>query len=121
MEGEHDHVPATAQLTFLQVDLEAQPKNKLKGLIGKHVKPSEELEGDLEKISHYWPANDRPDPEHIHIIVQVPPGKRWVQWVSEILLTALLSVCHFTTSLLSPHLPTRRHQLLAGLPHLLSR
>ena len=100
MEGEDDHGPATPQLTPLQVDLEFQLKNKLKGLIGKDVKGSVEFEG-FRKISYYWPANDRPDPQHIHIIVEIPTSKRWVQWVSEILLTALLSVCHFITSFLS--------------------
>ena len=44
-----------------------------------------------------------PNPQAIHIIVEIylPLGKCWVQWVSEILLTVLLSVCYFTMSLLN--------------------
>ena len=86
MEGKDDHGPAIAQLTFLQVDLEFQPKNELKGLIGKDVKGSMELE-ENRKISYYWPANDRPDPEHIHIIVELPLSKPCVYRVIEISLT----------------------------------
>jgi hypothetical protein len=61
-------------------------------------------------------------PQHPHIIVELPRGKRWVQWVSEILLTALLSVCHSVTlpRLSYPHTSPPRHQLLVGLPHPLS-
>jgi hypothetical protein len=118
MEGENDHGPATSQLTPLQVDLVNEPIDNWNTLTGENATDSEKLE-DLNNISKYWP--EPPNPKAIHIIVELPRGKRWMQWVSEISLTALLSVCHFTTSLLSPHLPTRRHQLLVGLPHLLSR
>ena len=118
MEGEDDHGPATFQLTPLQVNLVNPPEDIWKTFTGKNVANSVELD-ELDKISHHWRV---PTPRAIHIIVELPrAGKRWVQWVSEILLTALLSVCHFTTPLLSPHLPTRRHQLLVGLPHLPSR
>ena len=56
---------------------------------------------ELKKISDYWLVP--PNPQAIHIIVEIylPLGKHWVQWVSEILLTMLLSVCYFTTSLLN--------------------
>ena len=88
MEGKNDHGPVTSQLTFLQVDLEFQPKNKLKGLIGKDMEGSVELE-EYQKISYYWPANDSPDPEHIHIIVELPltSSKCCVYRVIEISLT----------------------------------
>ena len=117
MEGEDDHGLATSQLTPLQVDLVNPPEDKWNTLTGKNVAGSVKLK-ELDNISDYWLV---PKPKAIHIIVELRRGKRWVQWDSGILLTALLSVCHFTTSLLSPHLPTRRHQLLVGLPHLLSR
>jgi hypothetical protein len=117
MEGENDHGPATSQLTPLQVDLANPPEDRWNTLTHKNVTGSARPK-ELDKISKHWPVSSL---DTLHIIVELPPGKRWVQWVSEILLTALLFVCHFTTSLLSPHLPTRRHQLLVGLPHLLSR
>jgi hypothetical protein len=97
MEGENDHGPATSQLTPLQVDLVKPPKDIRNTLIGKSVKDSEELD-EFDKISEHWPE---PKPDALNIIVELPRGKRWMQWVSAILLTALLSVCHFTTSLLS--------------------
>ena len=86
MEGKDDHEPATAQLTFLQVDLEFQSINKPEGLVCKNVDGSVELEV-FRKISYYWPANDRPDPEHIQIIVELPLGQRCVYRVTEISLT----------------------------------
>ena len=100
MEGKDDHGPATSQLTPLQVDLVDPPEDKLNTLTGKNVAGSEKLR-ELKKISDYWLVP--PNPQAIHIIVEIylPLGKCWVQWVSEILLAALLSVCYFTTSLLN--------------------
>ena len=86
MEGKDDRGPATAQLTFPQVDIQFQPINKLEGLVGKDVNGSVELEA-FRKISYYWPANDRPAPKHIHIIVELPLGNRCVYRVIEISLT----------------------------------
>jgi hypothetical protein len=100
MESEDDHGPATSQLTPLQVDLVNPPNanDKWNTLTGKNVAGSVKLV-ELDNISDYWPV---PNSKAIHIIVELPCGKRWVQWVSEILLTALLSVCHFTTSPIPP-------------------
>ena len=86
MEGKDDHGSAIAQLTSLQVDLEFQPEDKLEDLIAKDVDGSTELE-EYRKISYYWPAGDRPDPEHIHIIVELPLSKRCVYRLIEISLT----------------------------------
>ena len=93
MDGEDDDGPVTSQLTPLQVDLVSPPKDKRNTLTGKNVADSVYLD-ELDNISDFW---DVPDPKAIHIIVELPRGKRWVQWVSEILLTALFSVYHFTT------------------------
>ena len=109
MEGEDDQGLATSQLTLVQVDLVNPPRDTLFTLTGKNVAGSVKLD-ELDIISDYSFVSK---PKAIHIIVELPrAGKRWVQRVSEILLTALLSVCHFTTYLLSPHLPSRHHQLL---------
>ena len=103
MEGKDDHGPSTSQLTPLQVDLVNPPEDKLNTLTGKNVPGSEELD-EFQNISDYWPVP--PNPKTLHILVEVARGKRWVQWVSEISLTAPLSVRHFTTSLLSTSFPT---------------
>ena len=84
MEGKDDHGPATSQLTPLQVDLLNSPKDKRNTLTGKNVPGSEKLSTQFKSISDYWLA---PNPKALHILVEVPLGKRWVQWVSEILLT----------------------------------
>ena len=68
------------------MDLVNPPKDKWNTLTGKNVAGSVEL-GELDNISNYWLV---PVPKAIHIIVELPRGKRWVQWVSEILLTAFL-------------------------------
>jgi hypothetical protein len=71
---------------------------------GKNAPGSVELEDGLYKISVYWPVTTPPNPEHIHIIVELPSGKRCVHWVSEISLTVsrLFSTCFLTSLRLSP-------------------
>jgi hypothetical protein len=54
-------------------------------LIGKNVPGSLKLEGELDNISTHWPAAT--SLQHVHIIVELPSGKRCVHWVSEISLT----------------------------------
>jgi hypothetical protein len=68
--------PATAQLTLLQVNL-AHPKineRTRKEFIGKSLPHSVQLKRELAKISDYWPATTPPNPEHLHIIVELPSG-----------------------------------------------
>jgi hypothetical protein len=89
VEGEDDHGlyvwPATAQVTLLQVDLVPPQKNERKELIGKDVPGSVSLEREFDRICDLWLAP--PNPSHLHIIVELPPGERCVHWVSEISLT----------------------------------
>jgi len=73
-------MPASAQLTLLQVDL-APPSttDERKNLTGKHVRGSVKLEGELDDISDLWPATMPPNPKHLQIIVELPSsGKRCV-------------------------------------------
>ena len=65
------------------MDLVNPPEDKWNTFIGKNVENSVKLNA-LKQISDYWLV---PDPKAIHIIVELPRGKRWVQWVSGILLT----------------------------------
>ena len=84
MAGEDDRGPVTSQLTPLQVDLVDPPKDKWNTFTGKNVEGSAKLR-ELDNVLDYW---DVPGSKAIHIIVELPRGgKRWVQWVSEILLT----------------------------------
>ena len=86
MEGEDDQGLATSQLTLLQVDLVDPPEDTLSTLTGKNVANSVKLKA-LDKVSDYSFVSA---PKAIHIIVELPrAGKRWVQSVSETLLTAL--------------------------------
>jgi hypothetical protein len=52
-------------------------------LTGKETKGSAKLESS-KNISDYWLA---PDPKHLHVVVEVPLGKRCERWVSETSLT----------------------------------
>ena len=77
----------TAQLTLLQVDLALPQSNDKNDFIGERVEGSVELKEAGEEISDYWPATTPPARRRLHIIVQLPSGKRCVHWVSEISLS----------------------------------
>jgi hypothetical protein len=55
-----------------------------------------------DSVAEVWP--EPPDTKHLHIIVELPSGKRRVHWVSEISLTVsrLFSTCFLTSLRLSP-------------------
>jgi hypothetical protein len=91
----------TVQLTLPQVDLEPPPGDELEHRTGKKEPGSVKL---FDKISHHWPATTPPNPEHLHIMVELSSGKRCVHWVGEISLTvSRLSLTSFLTLLrLSP-------------------
>ena len=59
----------------------------MKHLIGADVPGRVKLDEVLNEVSKYWPATTPPNRQLIHIIVQLPSGKRCVHWVSEISLT----------------------------------
>ena len=64
--------------SLLQVDLTPPSKNERKGLTGKYVQGSVQLDEDLDNISDYWPMTTPLNPKHLHIIVELPLGKRCV-------------------------------------------
>ena len=72
MEGEDDHGPATSQLTPLQVDLVNPPRDQRNTLTGKNTAGSKKLD-EFDNISDHWLV---PNPKAIHIIVEIPRGKR---------------------------------------------
>ena len=75
------------QLTLLQVDLAPPPIDEWKNLTGKNVLGSVKLEGETDNISLHWPVPMSPTPKRLHIIVELPSGKRCVHQVGIILLT----------------------------------
>jgi hypothetical protein len=104
------------------------PIGKRKHLTGKNVPGSVlvKLEGELDSISGHLPATtllnpQRDGPEgsftmmcrqHLHIIVELPSGKRSVHWVSEISLTmSRSSSSSFLTLLRLSSLPCRQCRL----------
>ena len=64
--------------SLLQVDLAPPSKDERKGLTGKYVQGSVQLDEDLDNISNYWPMTTLLNPKHLHIIVELPLGKRCV-------------------------------------------
>ena len=86
------------QLTLVQVDLVPPAKDQRKLVIGKQVPGSLELDEELDTISTHWPATTPPNPQNLHIIVELPSGKRCVHWVSEISLTVLFFFAFFLSS-----------------------
>ena len=85
-----NHGPATAQLTFLQVDV-APPMDEWGHLTGKDVPGSVRIEG-LDTISSHWPATTPPNPQHLHIIIELPAGKRRVCVLDQRDLTDCVSI-----------------------------
>ena len=92
----------TTQLTLLQVDFALPPKDQRKLLIGKQVPGSLELDEELDTISTHWPATAPPNPQNLHIIVELPSGKCCVHWVSEISLTVLFFSFYSSRHFLCP-------------------
>jgi hypothetical protein len=81
-------------------------------LTGKNELGSVKLEGELnniDNISGHWPATMPHNPQHLHIIVELPPGMHCVHssWVSrqrdftDHVSIVLNLLSHFTTSLLA--------------------
>ena len=61
--------------SLLQVDLPPPSRDERKGLTGKYVQGSVQLDEDLDDISDYWPTTTPLNPKHLHIIVEPPLGK----------------------------------------------
>ncbi|KAI0245112.1 hypothetical protein BJV78DRAFT_1289046 [Lactifluus subvellereus] len=54
-----------------------------KNLIGKNVPGSMKLEEDFDNISAHWPATTPLNPQHLHIIVELPPDPSMSPLLSE--------------------------------------
>ena len=56
----------------MQVDLEPPYVDERRRLTGRNVAGSVKLEVELDSIICHWPAATPPNPQHIHIIVELP-------------------------------------------------
>ncbi|KAI0257398.1 hypothetical protein BJV78DRAFT_32546 [Lactifluus subvellereus] len=70
-------------LILWKVDLAPPPINVRKNLIGKNVPGSMKLEEDFDNISAHWPATTPLNPQHLHIIVELPPDPSMSPLLSE--------------------------------------
>lgn len=68
---------------------------------GKNVVGSVKLDGELDNVPAFWPMNMPFDPRRVHILVELPSGKRCVRWAREISLTAFFALDHATSESLS--------------------
>jgi hypothetical protein len=60
------------------IELKDLIKEKHLTASGKNVSGSVKLEGEPDNTSGHWPATTPPNPQHLHIIVELPSGERCV-------------------------------------------